>query len=155
MIPFEVNIPKEKVDKNLKYKLRKELPQIFKWAVDGCIKWQREGLEPPKVVDDATKEYKVEMDILASFVDACIEIDYVNGKVIPAQDLFEIYVAWAKKNNEFEMTSSKFFREITKKLPEKARRASGIVYPKIKETEYAQSLLKSGYKNYSIGDFKS
>ena len=155
LIPFEVNIPKEKVDKNLKYKLRKELPQIFKWAVDGCIKWQREGLEPPKVVDDATKEYKVEMDILASFVDACIEIDYVNGKVIPAQDLFEIYVAWAKKNNEFEMTSSKFFREITKKLPEKARRASGIVYPKIKETEYAQSLLKSGYKNYSIGDFKS
>jgi putative DNA primase/helicase len=156
LIPFEVNIPKEKVDKNLKYKLRKELPQIFKWAVDGCIKWQKEGLEPPKVVEDATKEYKVEMDILASFVDACIEIDYVNGKVIPAQDLFEIYVAWAKKNNEFEMTSSKFFREITKKLPEKARRASGIVYPKIKETEYAQSLLKTGYsKNYSISDFKS
>ncbi len=39
LIPFEVNIPKDKVDKNLKYKLRKELPLIFKWAVDGCILW--------------------------------------------------------------------------------------------------------------------
>lgn len=150
LIPFEVNIPKEKVDKNLKYKLRKELPQILKWAVDGCIKWQQEGLELPKCVEQATKEYKVEMDILASFVDSCIEIDYINGDTISAQELFTLYGVWAKKNNEFEMTSRKFFIEIAKKLPEKIRRGSGIFYPKIKETEYAKELKG---KQYNFSDF--
>lgn len=154
LIPFEVNIPKEKVDKNLKYKLRKELPQILKWAVDGCIKWQQEGLELPKCVEQATKEYKVEMDILASFVDSCIEIDYINGDTISAQELFTLYGVWAKKNNEFEMTSRKFFTEIGKKLPEKVRKSSGMFYPSIKQTDYAQSLLKgSEKKQYSFSDF--
>lgn len=153
LIPFEVNIPKEKVDKNLKYKLRKELPQILKWAVDGCIKWQTEGLALPKCVEQATSEYKAEMDILTSFVDACLEIDYISGDVIPAQELFRIYSAWAKSNNEFEMTSRKFFIEIAKKLPEKIRRGSGIVYPKIKQTEYAKGLLSGGAKQYKFSDF--
>lgn len=154
LIPFEVNIPKEKVDKNLKYKLRKELPQILKWAVDGCIKWQQEGLELPRCVEQATKEYKVEMDILASFMESCLEIDYVNGELVPAQDLFNLYIAWAKKNNEFEMTSRKFFTEIGKKLPEKVRKSSGMFYPSVKQTDYAQELLKSGVrKQYNINDF--
>ena len=150
LIPFEVNIPKEKVDKNLKYKLRKELPQILKWAVDGCIKWQREGLELPKCVAEATNEYKVEMDILASFIESCIEIDYNDSNTISAQELFALYGVWAKKNNEYEMTSRKFFIEIAKKLPEKVRRGSGIFYPKIKETEYAKELKG---KQYNFSDF--
>lgn len=155
LIPFEVNIPKEKVDKNLKYKLRKELPQILKWAVDGCIKWQTEGLTLPACVEKATNEYKVEMDILANFIDSCLEIDYVNGETISAQDLFNLYGAWAKKNNEFEMTSRKFFIEIGKKLPEKVRRGSGIFYPKIKETDYAKDLkrIAAPTKQYSFSDF--
>ena len=154
LIPFEVNIPKEKVDKNLKYKLRKELPQILKWAVEGCIKWQQEGLALPKCVDQATREYKVEMDILASFMESCLEIDYVNGDLVPAQDLFNLYVAWAKKNNEFEMTSRKFFTEIGKKLPEKVRKSSGMFYPSVKRTDYAQELLKGNEKKqYNFSDF--
>lgn len=154
LIPFEVNIPKEKVDKNLKYKLRKELPQILKWAVDGCIKWQQEGLALPSCVEQATKEYKVEMDILASFMESCLEIDYVNGTLMSAQDLFNLYSAWAKKNNEFEMTSRKFFNEVAKKLPEKTRKSSGIFYPSIKQTEYAQELMKKPVsKQYSLSDF--
>lgn len=152
LIPFEVNIPKEKVDKNLKYKLRKELPQILKWAVDGCIKWQKEGLNPPACVEKATQEYKVEMDVIANFIENCIEIDYINGEQIPAQSLFNLYSIWAKKNNECEMKSRKFFIEIAKRLPEKIRKGSGIFYPKIKQTEYARSLLLS-MKQYNFNDF--
>lgn len=153
LIPFEVNIPKEKVDKNLKWKLRKELPQIMKWAVDGCIKWQREGLDLPECVQQATNEYKAEMDILTSFVDACLEIDYLGGESISAQELFRIYSAWAKTNNEYEMTSRKFFIEIAKKVPEKTRKGSGIFYNKIKMTEYAKGLLNGSGKQFKFSDF--
>lgn len=146
LIPFEVNIPPEKVDKNLKYKLRAEYPQILAWAVEGCIKWQKEGIKEPSAVENATKSYKQEMDLIASFVEQCIIIDYAAdvGKM-RASDLFALYSKWAKENNEYEMSSKKFFMEATKKLPEKGRNAEGIFYPNIKLTKYAEGLMPPKY----------
>lgn len=155
LIPFEVNIPKDKVDKTLKYKLRKELPQIFNWAVQGCIKWQEEGLELPKCVQEATKEYKAEMDILTNFMEQCVEIDYKSPEPIMAPQLFNLYTVWAQKNNEYQMTSRKFYTEIAKKVPEKTRIHEGVCYKGIKLNDYAKQLLapKENTKNYSIDDF--
>lgn len=151
LIPFEVNIPKDKVDKNLKYKLRQEFPQILAWAVEGCIKWQREGLEEPERVVEATKDYKQEMDLIAGFIDQCLMIDYDTDNKIMASDLFAIYSQWAKRNNEFEMSSKKFFMEVAKKIPDKGRNGRGIYYSKIRLTQYAEGLQT---KQYRIEDFK-
>lgn len=142
LIPFEVNIPKEKVDKNLKYRLRKELPKILNWAVQGCIKWQKEGIQDPECVKKAVASYKLEMDLLATFMEQCIKIDYDNQEKIMASDLFSIYSKWAKGNNEYEMSSKKFFNEISKKLPEKGRNANGVFYTKITLTDYAKSFIE-------------
>lgn len=150
LIPFEVNIPPEKIDKNLKFKLRQEFPQILAWAVDGALKWQREGIKEPQCVLDATSEYKNEMDLIASFVEQCLIIDYAEGEKIMASDLFSLYSKWAKVNNEYEMSSKKFFSEATKKLPGKGRGKNGVYYMNIKETDYAKSLVP---KQYSIRDF--
>lgn len=152
LIPFEINIPAEKVDKNLKWKLRKELPQILKWAVDGCIKWQKEGLTLPTCVQSATQAYKAEMDMLAAFCESCVMIDYDTGESVAATDLFSVYSSWASSNNEYTMSSRKFFLEISKKLPEKVRRGSGIFYTKIRLTDYAKGLLHKP-KQYNINDF--
>lgn len=147
LIPFEVNIPPEKVDKSLKYKLRKEMPQILRWAVEGCIKWQRYGIEEPKCVSVAVKEYKNEMDLLTGFLEDTIVIDYSCNERILASQLFEVYSRWAKKNNEYEMTSKKFFKEISEKLPERGRMGAGVFYTRIKFTEYAEkNLMPSQYK---------
>lgn len=150
LIPFEVNIPKEKVDKNLKYKLRQEFPQILAWAVEGAVKWYKTGLQEPDRVKVATKEYKKEMDLVASFLEQCVVIEYDAGERIMAADLFNVYKSWARQNNEYEMTSKKFFMEATKKLPEKGRSAKGIFFGNINLTDYAKSLVPH---QYSIGDF--
>lgn len=147
LIPFEVTIPKDKVDKNLKYKLRDEFPQILAWAVEGCIKWQKYGIDEPEIVMDAVKEYKVEMDLLASFIEQCIEIDYDSADSIPASELFRVYSKWAKANNEYEMSSKKFFREISKKLPDKGRSSKGIFYKSIHFTDYVGDL--TGIRQYN------
>lgn len=152
LIPFEVNIPADKVDKNLKYKLRKEAPQILAWAVQGCILWQKEGIQEPDCVLDAVKEYKQEMDLLATFIEQCIVIDYENKTSMTAQALFQLYMQWAKQNNEYEMSSNKFFREIGKRLPEKKRTGAGILYPSIRVTDYAGSLL-SDHRQYDFNKF--
>ena len=150
LIPFEVNIPAEKVDKNLKYKLRQEFPQILAWAVEGCRKWMADGLHEPERVLEATKEYKQEMDLVAGFIEQCVVIDYSAADHIMASDLFYVYRQWAKQNNEFEMSSKKFFIEVAKKLPEKGRCGKGIFYGKIQFTDYARSIAP---KQYRVEDF--
>lgn len=154
LIPFENTIPDNKVDKNLKYKLRKEFPQILAWAVEGCMKWQKEGLEEPQQVIEATKDYKQEMDLIAGFVEQCIIIDYDNTEKVMAADLFAIYKAWAKENNEWEMTAKRFGMEIAKKVPEKGRDSKGIFYKKIQLTDYAQNLLPRQPRQYRWEDIK-
>lgn len=150
LIPFEVNI--EHPDKQLKYKMREEMPQIMRWAVEGCMMYQKEGLEPPEAVQKSTEEYKSEMDLLATFMDACIVIDYTVKDAVPANELYSIYQAWANENNEYVMTSRKFFLEITKKIPEKQRVASGIVYKNIRFNDYADKYKKK--PPIQIGMFK-
>lgn len=114
--------------------------------------YQKEGLEPPEAVQKSTEEYKSEMDLLATFMDACIVIDYTVKDAVPANELYSIYQAWANENNEYVMTSRKFFLEITKKIPEKQRVASGIVYKNIRFNDYADKYKKK--PPIQIGMFK-
>jgi putative DNA primase/helicase len=115
------------------------------------MKWQAEGLEEPACVLDATKDYKQEMDLIAGFVEQCVMIDYDSDDKVMGADLFAIYRAWAKQNNEWEMTAKKFGMEIVKKLPEKGRDGKGVFYRKIALTDYAKNLVP---KQYRVEDFK-
>ncbi|MCH5463531.1 phage/plasmid primase, P4 family, partial [Secundilactobacillus sp. HBUAS58055] len=58
LIPFDVKIPDNRVDKDLKYKLQREEVGILNWMVEGALKWQREGLIPPQIVQQASKDYR-------------------------------------------------------------------------------------------------
>ncbi|MFH5885320.1 phage/plasmid primase, P4 family [Halalkalibaculum sp. DA3122] len=71
LIKFDVTIPKGQVDKNLKYKLLKELPGIFNWAVQGFQQWRQNGmsLEVPDSVKQETLSYRNEMDQLNKFIE--------------------------------------------------------------------------------------
>jgi putative DNA primase/helicase len=69
LVPFTVSIPAAEQDQQLLTKLRRELPGILKWAVTGCVEWQRSGLNPPARILDAVKEYRDEADTLGKFID--------------------------------------------------------------------------------------
>ena len=129
--------------------MRKEFPQILRWAVEGCMKWRKEGIQEPECVSEATKEYKKEMDLLAGFIDQCVEIDYDCEEKVPAAELFRAYIQWAKENNEYEMSSKKFFSEISQKLPDKGRDSKGVFYRHIKLVEQGhQYQFSDFYKKY-------
>ena len=125
LIPFTVSIPDDKVDKQLKYKLRRELPQILNWAVEGCILWQKEGLKKPEAVELATKEYRNEMDIMNAFLEECVIItnDETREK---ASDVFKVYSSWARDNNEWEMSNTRFGKEFSRRFDKK--RTNGCIY---------------------------
>jgi putative DNA primase/helicase len=110
------------MDRQLKFKLRKELPGILAWAVDGCLLWQREGLKPPESILAAGREYKNEMDVLKSFLDErCGE-----GGEAAAGELFKAYAAWAQAGSENQMSGTKFGREMAKRY--QRRKSGGWIY---------------------------
>lgn len=122
LIPFGVQIPEEKMDRQLKFKLRRELPGILAWAVEGCLLWQREGLMPPESVMAACGEYKSEMDVLKSFLEECCK----EGGEASAADLFKAYTEWAQAGSELRMSRTKFGREMTKRY--QRRKSGGWLY---------------------------
>lgn len=91
-IPFSVTFSDNKQDKHLAEKLRGELSGVLAWAVRGCLAWQREGLNPPEEVTEATKAYRADMDTFASFLADCCIVK--NGISARAADLFAAYQKW-------------------------------------------------------------
>jgi putative DNA primase/helicase len=71
VLPFDVEIPKERIDSNLQAELRSELPGILAWAVRGCQRWRKIGLKPPQRVIDATRRYRKEVDHVKRFLQEC------------------------------------------------------------------------------------
>lgn len=139
LIPFTVQIPSEKVDKNLKHKLKREYPGILEWAVQGCLLWQREGLKLPKAVSDATNEYKSEMDVVLAFLDECTHRAPGEAR---AGELYKAYREWAKENGQYEgMSNTKFGREVSQKY-DKGQDKRGIYYKGL--------IINDRYKPYSI-----
>lgn len=60
-------------DPNLEDALRAELPAIFRWAIDGCLDWQRNGFVRPTVVADATRDYFDDQDVFGQWLEECCE----------------------------------------------------------------------------------
>ena len=75
LVPFNVTIPEDQQDARLPDRLRAEYPGILAWCVEGCLDWQELGLEIPPAVEDATKEYRRESDVIGEFLGSECTID--------------------------------------------------------------------------------
>lgn len=92
LVPFLERIRDDEVDRDLPSKLRDELPGILAWALKGCLDWQRDGLEVPRVVLDATLEYRREESIVARFLDdVCVR---TARAVVTKKTLYGAYTGW-------------------------------------------------------------
>jgi len=114
VIPFTVQIPENKVDKQLKYKLRREMKGILNWAVEGYQEWQRIGLKEPEIIKRQRGDYRNEMDPVELFIDeCCVRKD---GEREKSSELYQIYRSWAKDNGQYLMNSTKFGKEMSNKF---------------------------------------
>lgn len=132
LIPFDVQIPEEKVDKDLKYKLLREAPAILNWMAEGAYMWMREGLELPEKLKDAGQTYRTEMDVVEQFIqEKCKRAEGVRetGKA-----LYEEYKKWADENNEYKMDKNKFGKKLKEKFRSK-KMNNGVNYLGVELTE--------------------
>ncbi len=72
-----------KEDKQLKSALRAEYPAILRWAIDGAVKYLRDGLTYPEVIRAATDDYLDDADVLKNWFD---EVRWDDPDSTPAVD---------------------------------------------------------------------
>lgn len=130
IIPFTLNLKPHERDKKLEEKLSFEMPGILNWAIEGCLKWQRLGLQEPKVVTDATGNYKEEMDILAPFLNEICYIDEPKNEAIKieAKELYNVYDNWCFKSGERTLGNRSFYRMLETKGFGKMKGAGNKTY---------------------------
>ncbi len=110
LVPWEVQIPREEVDRALPRKLRKEAQGVFAWMVEGALDYLNYGLAPPEKVLMATQEYREESDPIGAFVrGACIVTGKEEESSTPG-DLFIGYSNWASREGAAEFKQATFAR---------------------------------------------
>ncbi len=110
LLPFTVTIPAPERDLELTEKLRGEWAGILQWMIEGCLSWQREGLNAPVVVTQATEEYLASEDILACWLDECCAIDQTSWT--SASALFTSWHGWCNRNEERPGSQKRFSEQL-------------------------------------------
>lgn len=92
--------------------LLKEKEGIFAWLIEGARQWFLDGLQPPEVVLNASKDYKTEQDRVLQFIkeECIIGIDYseqLYGKK-EERSLLKVYTEWCSDNAFKALGRNKF-----------------------------------------------
>jgi putative DNA primase/helicase len=102
LVPFEVQIPPEKRRdfEEVVQGFLQERDGIFAWIVEGCLRWQKEGLGASEAVDAAHEQYRTSMDDFGQFLEDCVAIapdataDFCR---VRSSDLYGAYAKWCEE----------------------------------------------------------
>lgn len=114
LVPFGVTIEEHEKDATLPEQLRAEWGGILRWAVEGCLEWQRIGLRPPKAVLEATDEYLKAEDSFGAWLTSWCEtgVHYKEG----SNSLLESYIKFLGENYSPDAINHiSFAREMAKR----------------------------------------
>lgn len=98
-IPFENIIPEDQRDPKIKATLRNPKiagPAILAWAVQGCLRWQQEGLVIPDTIKKSTHEYRQSQDPLREFFED--DLEFAPNAFVPVAELRVAYDQHCKDN---------------------------------------------------------
>jgi putative DNA primase/helicase len=149
LIPFAVTVSAEQKDKDLAEKLKAEWPGILAWMIEGCRQWQERGLDPPKAVLEATREYLEAEDAIGRWLEDCSVLDPNSWESSSA--LFASWNNWAITNNEYVGSSKRLIGMLCDRKgfrpglsPDRTKR--GVLGLKLKPHEKPQDSVKSKFK---------
>jgi putative DNA primase/helicase len=106
IVPFTVTIPPEERDAELAEKLKAEWPGILNWMIEGCLEWQRVGLQLPDIVRDATDEYFAAEDGMGQWLsEACL---FDRNGFSTTGELYLSWSQWCDATGEYKDTQKHF-----------------------------------------------
>lgn len=99
LVPFTVQIPPERQDRNLADRIcAEEGPGVLAWLVRGCLEYMHEGLNPPQEVRAATEDYRRETDPVWAFVEEHCEQDLAAQE--ETRVLYEAFRRWWEESDQ-------------------------------------------------------
>lgn len=122
---FGVIIPREEQNPELPEKLLEENAGVLRWCVEGCLRWHEQGLRPPSQVLAATERYRLEMDVIGSFLDDNCHI--APDGMVRAADLYEAYCKWCDQNRERALTQRELGARMTERGFQRKRSTRGRI----------------------------
>ncbi|OJU90058.1 MAG: hypothetical protein BGO13_07025 [Burkholderiales bacterium 66-5] len=125
LIPFAQRFEGARRDDNLTTKLKAELPGILQWAIDGAVKWARDGLAIPESVANASQQYASEQNDLELWMAECCERS--PGATTSSAVLYASFKAWKEASGE-RAPSNKSFGQRLERLFEKRRIKAGSTF---------------------------
>jgi putative DNA primase/helicase len=101
-------------DARLREKMVAEAPGILNWLIQGCLEWQRIGLNPPEAIRAATEEYKRDEDIMTLFIEECCVVD--KKAFVETSELLNEYNKWAESYGMRPLGIKTFSQRISKRF---------------------------------------
>lgn len=110
LVPFTVTIPPERRDTGLTDKLMAEGPAILRWAIDGALMWQRDGLAVPQSVAAASAEYFDSEDTVGQFLaDEAVRVD---GHFETSVAIHQRFTTWTIRQGLAEWSQLTLIKEL-------------------------------------------
>jgi putative DNA primase/helicase len=98
------------INKRMEQILLTEASGILNWLVQGCLDWQRYGLQDPECVQIVTEEYRHEQDVVGGFLRECCQVG--TGYCEGASELYQAFKEWIPDNGT---TAQAFGRELARR----------------------------------------
>ena len=141
LIPFTQKFTDEngRIDRALPDKLKTEFPGIFNRLIEGCLQWQKQGLNPPQKVTEATREYRSDSDVLYEYISACC--DRIENISETAKKLYQKYSEWAEEEGykKYEiMNKTTFGRRMSEQFTKDRKKGKTVYYGVACKTIFSQ-----------------
>jgi putative DNA primase/helicase len=124
-VPFTVTIPDDQQDKMLMDRLRAEYAGILNWALEGCLRWQTQGLTLPPILQMERKAYMTEMDVLQRWIDECCDVG--PGHTWAVRGAYSDFNLWAKDGGYGVVSETRFAQQISEKGFTRIKKNTGSV----------------------------
>ncbi len=122
MIPFDHTVPADRRDPKLAEALEAEWSGILAWIIEGCLEWQRIGLNPSASIRGATNDYLLEEDALGRFLgERCQPIELFEGNETPTRTIFGDWQEWCATTGEHAGTEKSFSQKLADRGYERAK----------------------------------
>lgn len=115
LVPWSVKISDEerRPMADILAEFREERSGILNWLLDGLRIYVSEGLVTPKKVEEATRDYREDMDPIGAFTADCLES--APGHFETAKDIYEAFQSWCVANSVRAWTQTTFGRTMVQK----------------------------------------
>jgi putative DNA primase/helicase len=125
LVPFTVTITPEEREAipDFKARLEAEAPGVLAWGIEGCLAWQRGGLQAPDSVRAATEEYFASQDTVSRWLEERCAV--ARNASATKRALYDSFLKWAEENHEFVLKKRELLERLRERLPELDETSSG------------------------------